>query len=136
MKTLGILLMGTSLLPLTYNLMNSTVPEVTTVYALLLVFLAGLGILVHYSRVTQHIDEPSVMVVRAIFSHGFELLGGLMAVFAALSLMLMFILTKRFDAWQMPAAMLLLGVFLMLMFSVHISDRKKKHASRMGKKKR
>ncbi len=134
MKTLGILLMTTSILPLLYSLMNNTVPQDKSLYSLLLVFVVGLGILVHFSSVSQKVDEPSVVVIRSIFSHGFEVLGMILAVFSGLTLMLQFLLTESFQDWQMPATMLVVGLMFSLLFSLHISERKKGHAKRMVKK--
>jgi hypothetical protein len=135
MKTLGLLLMATSVFPLTYSLMAKSLPAESTVYSLLLVFVVGVGIITHFSRVCQHIDEASVVVVRSIFSHGFEMLGAVMVVFSALSLMLMFLLTGGFDAWEMPATVFLLGLLLMLMFSIHIGE-KRRHAAKAVRRKR
>lgn len=133
MKSVGILLMGISLLPLVYNLMGQTIPEEKTLYAFLAIFVIGLGLLVYFAQLAADIDEASVVVVRSIFTHGFEILSTIVAFFSGASLLLMFILTERFVNWEMPAAMLLLSVLTMLLFSVHITDKKRKHSARMAK---
>lgn len=132
MKAFGILLMAISMLPLLYNLVSDTLPPMSTVSGLLMVFVFGMGIVVHYSNISHTIEESSVVVVRTVFTHGFEVLGALIALLSMLSLLLTFMLTQTVDGWQMPATSLLFGLMIMLMFSVHISSR---NIARRGKKK-
>ncbi len=131
MKTFGVLLMVVSMLPLLYDIISSTVPPMPTVSGLLLVFLFGVGIVIHYNNVVHTVDEASSMVVRTVFAHGFEVLGAVIALLSALSLLLTFMLTQTVEGWQMPATSLTFGLLITLMFSVHISER-----TRRSKKKK
>jgi hypothetical protein len=132
MKTFGALLITLSMLPLLYNLISDTLPPMSTVSGLLMVFLFGVGIVIHYSNVTSTIEENSMVVTRTVFAHGFEVLGALIALLSVLSLLLTFILTQTVDGWQMPATSLTFGLLITLIFSVHISA---KNPARRSKKK-
>ncbi|HRH94241.1 MAG TPA: hypothetical protein PKV72_06965 [Candidatus Peribacteria bacterium] len=133
MKTFGMLLMAVSMLPLLYNIISNTLPPMSTVSGLLMVFLFGVGIVVHYSTSVDMIDESSVVVVRTVFAHGFEVLGAIIALLSVLSLLLTFMLTQTVDGWEMPATSLVFGLLITLMFSVHINT---KNASRRASKKK
>lgn len=123
MKTFGLVLMAIGFLPLLYTVISKNMLDMSAVSGLLLIFLIGFGLLLHYSIVAHAIDDSSTVVMRAIFSHGFEVLGAMIAVFSALSLMLSFLQKQAMDGWQIPATMLLFGLLTMLMFSVHISNK-------------
>ncbi len=136
MKTVGILLMAASIVPLAYNLMSNTVPDITTLYSLVLFLVVGLGIVVHFSRVAYELDEASVVVVRSVFCHCFEAIGALLAIFSGLSLMMMFLVNHVLLDWQMPATLFLLGLLTMLLFSMHLSHKQRTHGTRMAKGKK
>lgn len=125
MKAVGILMIAMSVLPLAFNLMSGVLPEMNTVSSLLVVFLIGAGIITHFSRVLTTVDSASALVPRLVFSHGFEIIGTLIVLVSALSLMLSFVLTQQLTGWEMPATTFLLGALMMLMFSMHISVKRK-----------
>ncbi len=120
-KTFGLMLLGTSVVQLTINIMYQTLPDLPILSALILLLVVGIGIMVHSSRILATVDHASAMVPRLIFSHTMEIVGGLIAFVSALSLMLHLLITERIDGWQMPVTMGLLGFTLMLVASIHIS---------------
>lgn len=133
MKTFGILLMTLSMLPLVYNIVSNTMPPMPTISALVLVFLFGAGTVLYYNIVVHQVDDASVIVVRTVFAHGFEVIGAIIALLSALSILLTFMITQTVDGWEMPATALLFGLLLSMMFSVHISERNRR--TRTSKKK-
>lgn len=135
MQTLGIVLIGLSAVQVTYAIMNGRLPEFHTLSALLFLFCLGLGILVHQSVKAATVDEASLMVPRLVFSHMCEIVGTLIALVAALSLVVTFMISENFYGWQMSATMLLLGVALMILSSIHIEKRNAKAGKAMRKKK-
>lgn len=130
MKTFGMLLMTLSMLPLLYNIISNTLPPMSTVSALLLVFLFGAGTVVHFNRVVHELDDASVVVVRSVFAHGFEVIGAIVALLSALSILLTFLITQTVEGWEMSATALLFGLLLSLMFSVHINERNRRSRSK------
>ena len=134
-QSIGMLLIGLSVVQIIYGLVTMTLPSLQTLSAILLVLVVGLGLVVHASRVLfDTVDEASETVPRLVFSHTLEVLGVVIAVVAGLSLVLTFILRQNFSGWEMPATMLLIGILLALSASVHVFSRNMK-AARKSKKK-
>lgn len=138
-KTLGLVLLAMSAVQLTYGLIMMEIPEFSALAALIILFTIGLGIMVHQSIVLKHIDEASAMIPRLVFSHACEVIGALVTILSALSLIITYIVsggsTVGMQGWEMSATFLLLGSILTLTSSVHIV-RKNKKAARSVKAKR
>ncbi len=133
MKALGVLLMIAGGLPLVFAVVSGVLPSMTTAYGFLLTFLVGVGTLTHYSRLVSQLDEKSVAVPRAIFAHGFEVIGASVGLLSALWLLLSFTLTNTVADWELPSTLLLFGVFTTLMFSMHMSLHRGKMRGKRGK---
>ena len=103
-------------------------------YGLVVTAVFGIGTLVHFSRNVEELDEASVVVVRAIFSHGFEVIGAMVAVLSALSLLLTALLTESFSGWEMPATALIVGTLTALLFSVHIGEKNRRMRAKSKKR--
>ncbi len=136
-KTFGLVLIGMSVVQLTNGVMMGQLPDAPLLSALILLFVLGIGIMTHMSRVLANIDHASAMVPRLVFSHTIELIGGLIALVAAVSVMVGFLITQQLDmdGWQMPVTMILLGITMMLSASLHITH-KNKHANKAAKRKK
>lgn len=122
-KTVGLIIMAMSIVQLAYNLVNGRLPDSPLLSALILLFVVGVGTMVQASRMVKSVDEASVMVVRLVFSHTCEVVGGIIALVSALSISLTVLLTNGLTDWQMSATMLLLGVTTMLAASLHIKHK-------------
>jgi lysylphosphatidylglycerol synthetase-like protein (DUF2156 family) len=116
------------------------VPEFSALAALIILFTIGLGIMVHQSIVVKHIDEASTMIPRLVFSHSCEVIGALITLLSALSLVITYIVSGGssfgMEGWEMSATFLLLGSILTLASSVHITRKNKKAARSMKAKKK
>jgi hypothetical protein len=128
-KTFGLILVGLSVAQLTSSLIANQLPEDALLSSLILLFAIGVGIMTHASRELAELDHASVMVPRLVFSHSIEIVGGLVALLALMSLLVSFLMTETIEGWQTPVTMMLLGVTLMLSASFHIKH-KNKHANR------
>ncbi len=122
-KTIGLIIMAMSIVQLAFNLVNGQLPDSPLLSALILLFVVGIGIMVQASRMVKTVDEASVVVVRLVFSHTCEVVGGMVALISALSIALTVLLTNNLADWQMSATMLLLGVTTMLTASIHIKQK-------------
>lgn len=131
-KTFGLVLVSVSVLQLSIHIVFQRLPEFSALSSLLLILVVGIGIMVHASRMLVSVDAASAMIPRLIFSHTVEIIGGLIALVSALSLMLNFMITERIDGWEMPVTMGFLGFTMMLAASLHISAKNGK----AGKKRR
>lgn len=120
LKTVGLILLAASVIQLTYGLITLRLPDPEESTILVLLLVTGIGIMVHQSRIVATIDAPSVSVVRLVFSHTCELVGALVALGSGLSLMISFLITQNSSGWEMSGTLLLLGLLLMLVSSVHI----------------
>lgn len=126
LKTLGLILIALSAVQLGFGLVAMQMPDSPTLSALILVFVLGLGLMVHQSRVLkEQVDEASMAVSRLVFSHSCEVIGTIIVVVSGLSIALTFILSQQLVNWEMPATMILLGIVLMFSSSAHISHRNK-----------
>jgi len=132
-KTFGLILLSMSVVQLTISFIGDPLPILSLLPPLTLLLAAGIGIMVHASRILSSVDRASSTVPMLIFSHTIEIVGGLITVVSALSLMLSFLMTERIDGWQLPATMMLLGVTMTLSASLHLSAKNK--PARAGKKK-
>ncbi len=135
MMTFGIILVALSAIQMTYSLMNLRVPELPNLYALILLFSLGIGILVFQSTKAALVDEASVMVPRLIFSHACEIVGYLIAIVSALSIVITFLVNQNFAGWQMSGTMLVLSTAMMYLSSKNIEMKNKKGGRVMKKKK-
>ncbi len=135
LKTLGVILVAVSSMRIIYDLITMDIPDFPILAALALIFLLGLGIMVQQSRVLTSVDEASLIVPRLVFSHTCEISGALISLLATLSLVVTFIVNQSTNGWEMSSTMLLLGVTLMLLSSVHIQKRNKKASRAMKAKK-
>ncbi len=134
-KAFGLVLLAMSVIQLTISIIGNALPEFPLLSGLILLLVTGIGIMVHASRVLTTVDNASIMIPRLVFSHTIEIIGGLIALVSALSLMLSFLITSRIDGWQLPMSMILLGITMMLSASVHITT-KNRHANKVVKKKK
>lgn len=119
-KTVGLVIVAMTIVQVSYDGIGGHLPDGPLLSSIILLFAVGIGIMVQASRIVHSIDEPSVVVVRLIFSHTCEIVGGIIALVAALSMGIMVLLTNSLWDWQMPTTMLIFGLVLMLMSSVHI----------------
>jgi hypothetical protein len=119
-KTVGLVIVAMTIVQVSYDGIGGRLPDAPLLSALILLFAVGIGIMVQASRIVQSVDEASVVVVRLIFSHTCEMVGGIIALVAAMSMAIMVLLTNSLWDWQMPTTMLIFGVTMMLMSSVHI----------------
>ncbi len=132
-KTFGLILIALSVVQVTYGLVMMSLPEQPMLAGLVLLFVSGIGLMVYESRVIAGIDEASVSVVRAIFTHTCEIIGFLVAAVSGLSIMMTFLLTETLEGWEMSGSLLLLGLLLMLSSSMHM--RRKTGSRKVAKKK-
>ena len=122
-KTAGLVIMAMSVIQLAFDVVNEQLPDAPLLSALILLFAVGVGTMVQASRMVKSVDEASVVVVRLIFSHTCEVVGGLIALVSGLSIALSVLLTNQLVDWQMPATTLLLGLTTMLAASIHIKHK-------------
>ena len=122
-KAFGLVLLSMSVVQLTISIVGDSLPEFPLLSALILLLASGIGIMVHASRVLKNVDPASSVVPRLVFSYTIETIGGLIAAVSLLSLMLGFLITERMMGWQLPVAMMLLGITVMLSASIHISAK-------------
>lgn len=134
-KTFGLLIMSMSIVQLMVAVINNQVPSFPLLSGLILLLVTGMGIMVHVSSVVAKVDPASSVVARLVFSHTIEIVGGLIAVVSAMSLMLSFLLTQRVDGWELPSVMILLGVTMMLSASLHISGKNRGSTKAVRKRK-
>jgi len=124
LKALGLCLVGVSGIQLLYAMITMQIPSLPLLFSLLLLFMVGLVIMLHMSRVLyQSVDEASESIIRLVFSHALEVMGIFISIISSLSIALRFILTQKLDQWEMPATMLLLGLVLAFTSSVWASAR-------------
>lgn len=119
LKTIGLLLLASSVIQLMYGLITLQLPDPGTPL-LVLLLVVGLGIMVHQSRIVATIDEASVSVVRLVFCHTCEMIGKLITLGTGLWLMTNLLFLQRVADGAMAGTLLLLGLLLMLLSSVHI----------------
>ncbi len=134
-KSFGLVLLSMSVVQIAISIVGGTLPQFPLLSALILLFVTGIGIMVHCSRLLARIDHASLSVPRLVFSHTVEIIGGVIAFVSTLSLMLGFLITESVQEWQMPATMAMLGITMMLSASLHISE-KNRHAAKAAKKRR
>lgn len=119
LKTLGLLLVSLSSVQLMYGVITMNLPQTDTLLALVLIFSIGCGILIHESRMMMHVDTASASVANAVFCHSCRVIGCMVAIVAALSLLMTFVLTRSTEGAEMPVTLLILGSLLSLTSSVH-----------------
>jgi len=134
-KAFGLVLIAMSLLQLSSDIATSqTLTAQPMLSALILIFVIGIGVMVHASRILATVDEASKAVPKLIFVLTCETIGGLVIVITGLTLMINFLLTQKFDGWETQMITILFGVVLMLGASMHVkSGAKKKVAVRKKK---
>lgn len=125
MKTLGLILMAMGLLPIVYNLLLSSLLPMSSMSVLILLFVVGLGLMIHYNMHLATIDEASVAVPRAIFHYGCEVIGAVTAVTSATSMLAGFLVMESLRGWEISATVLILSLLLMISFSLHRGPRRK-----------
>lgn len=125
LKAFGLILIGIAAIPVLYNLLVSSLLPLDTMLGLALVFVVGLGILVQANIILGNIDDASVAVPRAIFHHACEVLGALTAVTSGLAVMIAFLESDSNSGWQVPASLLIVGLILMISFSLHTKPRRR-----------
>lgn len=119
LKTLGLILISISMVQITYGLLNQTLVISQTFFALILLFVMGVGIMVHESRLAGSIDKASASVPHLVFCHSCRVIGCLIAILSGLSLLMTFLLTGALSNIEMPFTLLILGSLLSLSASVH-----------------
>jgi hypothetical protein len=124
-KAVGLVILSMAVVQLAYGAVSNELPDPTLLSALILLFVVGVGIMVQASRIVKTVDEASVVVVRLVFLHTCELVGGVIALVSVLSIALTVLLTNNVGNWQLPATSLFLGLTTMLAASVHIRQKNK-----------
>jgi len=135
-KTVGLIIIAMSIVQLAYNVIGGKLPEEPALSALILLFVTGIGTMIQASRVLRSVDEASVVVVRLVFSHTCEVVGGVIALMSALSLGLSFLMTNDVSGWEMSATTFLLGITTMLSAGIHIKHKTKVAAPKKAATKR
>lgn len=137
MKSIALLLIGTTFIPLMLTILSGQLITEHSMYAPLLVFFTGVWIFIHFNRTVQRIDAHAVAVPRAIFLYSFQFIGTIVAILAGLSLLAsLFSITKISDLqWQLPVTLLLAGLLLSLSFGIHTEKKKKHHLPSLRRKK-
>lgn len=115
LQALGILLMTLGGLPALYGVLAREPYESTTYLALLIVFTAGGLTFLWHDNLARTIDAPSRAVPHAIYFFTFKVLGYLLTLLSAVSLLLTMLLgtadtTGRW--WIMPVLLLAYGLLL------------------------
>lgn len=135
LKTFGLILVALSVVQIVYGMLTLNLPDVPALSAIILVLVVGIGIIVHMSRVLREcVDDASEAVSRLVFCHTIEVIGILIVIISALSIVLSFIVRQRLVGWEMPATTILLGLFMAFTSSVAINKRNA-HVARKGKRK-
>jgi hypothetical protein len=132
-KTLGLILVASSVTQLIYGMLTLNFPSYPQLAALIFVMVVGVGMMIHMSRVLETVDDQSETIPRLVFCHTLEVLGALVTVVSGLSVALSFMLTQAFSGWESSATMILLGLLMMLTSSVAVSRRNR--LEKKGKKK-
>lgn len=124
-KVVGLVILTMSVVQLSSDLINGQLPDPPLLSALILLFAVGVGTMVQASRMAKSVDEASSIVVRLVFFHTCEIIGGVIALVSALSVALSVLLTNNLSVnnWQLPATTLLLGITTMLAASIHIKNK-------------
>lgn len=122
-KTFGLLLVAMSVVQLTMDLLQGILPDAPVQSALILLFTVGVGIMVQASRILRSVDDASSVVVRLVFTHTCEVVGGLVALVSLLSIALQVLMTSMLVEWQLPVATFLLGLVTMYIASMHIHHK-------------
>lgn len=117
MKTFGLILVGVSLFPLILHLFAGTILPIEAHYGPILIFVVGLWIVLYFNQVTQSLDPIAAAVSKTVFLFGFQMIGFVLLTFGGLSIGLSFLQLRSVPAWEVPASILLIGVFVVLMFS-------------------
>jgi hypothetical protein len=135
LKTIGIILLAGSAVQLIYAGMTNNFPGFPAMSALLLILVLGIGMLTHMSVILKaNIDDASEMVPRLVFFHSLEVLGIVISLVAALSIVISFMMASgQISGWEMQATMLLLGIILTLTAAVSVNDKNAKIAKRKKK---
>lgn len=133
-KTLGLVLLGLSVVQIAYGLITTTLPATQTLLALVLLFVTGLGLIIHESRIAAAIDKASSSVANLVFVHSCRVIGSLVAVIAGLSLMMTFMVTGSLEGTGWAATFLLMGSLLSLTTSVHGNGGVKRKAAAKRKR--
>lgn len=122
-KTVGLIIIAMSVVQLAYDLIGGNLPDYPARSALVLLFVTGIGTMIQASRILRSVDEASVVVVRLVFTHTCEFVGGVVALVSALSLALSVLMTGTVSGWEMSATTFLLGVTTMLSAGIHIKHK-------------
>ncbi len=135
LKTFGLILVALSVVQIVYGMLTLNIPDVPALSAIVLVLVVGIGIMVHMSRVLREcVDDASEAVSRLVFCHTIEVIGILVAIISALSVVLSFIVRQRLVGWEMPATLILLGLFMAFTSSVAVNAQNARVAKK-GKRK-
>lgn len=137
MKTVALLLVGATFVPVMMNILSGEVMKEEVMYGPLLVFFVGVWIFIHFNRVVQHIDAKAVAIPKAIFMYSFQFLGTLLAIFAGLMLVtsLFSIHTLAEWQWHLPVTLLITGLLVSLSFGIHTEKKHKRHLLPVRRKK-
>lgn len=106
---------------LLYALMIGVFLDTTMLGLYLLLFVVGIGLLVHESRTLGRLDAASSLAPRLVLSHTVECIGILVTIGSLLTLLIRALMTQSLIGWQMPATFALLGGLAALITSVHLS---------------
>ncbi len=123
LKTFGLILVGLSSVQMTFATITMKMPSPPTIFALVLLFSIGLGVMIHESRRAASVDAASLAVPHLVFCYLCKVLGTIVVLLSALSLIMTFMFAKSSTGWEMPATLLLLGALLTTAASVHVEGK-------------
>lgn len=114
MMTIGVVLMTLGAIPTIYSVLGGYVFDGSVYIGLLLVFAFGGAVFLWHEQECRLIDSNSRAVPAAVFVTMFKIVGRLLAILAALSLVLSIILrtTTEYGWWVTPFIMLVYGLLV------------------------
>lgn len=123
LQTLGVFMMAMSGVQMVYSLLTLRFPSSDNAASLVLLFVVGLGILIHQSRILHGIDHASRLVPGLIFWYVCVLMGNLIALIAAISIGISTLINHEPSGWQMPSTLIILGLTMAFLASKHTFER-------------
>ena len=113
MHGVGVLLMTIGALPTVFSVFSGVSYTSRTYVALLLVFACGGVLFLVHDQMAHAIDRASKAVIEAVYLFSLKLIGNLIVVFSAIS-MLLHVVLGSFEAgwWVSPLVLLLYGFLL------------------------
>lgn len=135
LSALGVLMTAISALQIVYSLMLGQLMDQPLLGIMIALFVVGVGIIVHESRVAAALPEASTVLPRLLFCHAVELTSALLAIASLFSLIGSAVMSGKFVDWELPATLLILSSLTALMTSIHLSRIGNKKTAKAAKKK-